>query len=287
VHLRDGESATFWVYGADDGEAALGVDVVGDGDGTVAVNGHRGRALAGTGAAAVHLAGGINKVRVTGGSGGLVLDRITVGPGEGRLGVVEHQAQDAALAGSVAVEKLSLADGGAAVSGIGGEPGNRNTLRFDVTVPEAGTYAMVVRYSNPEQSEASHYNPDPLARRADISVNGGTAQPVLFPHTFHANAFAELTVTVDLAVGANTVEFASSEAPNFDGETSASDTWPGILLRSSEAPIVDRIRIDRTKPETTASKPEPYATGWYAGAVQMTLSGSDRRSGVDQSRIQH
>lgn len=243
VGLGAGETATFWVYGAVDGEATLGVDLVGSGSGVVAVNGHQVLSLAGSRAAAVHLRGGVNKITVTGRARGLVLDRITVGPGEGRLDVVEHSAEDAALAGTVVVEERSLADGGAAVAGIGGVPGNENTLRFDVTVPEDGTYAMVVRYSNPEQSEASHYNPDPLARRADISVNEGPVRQALFPHTFHANAFAELTVDVELVAGHNTVVFASSEAPNFDGETFASDTWPGILLRSSQAPVVDTIRV--------------------------------------------
>ncbi|RPF21816.1 LamG-like jellyroll fold domain-containing protein [Myceligenerans xiligouense] len=242
VELDAGERATFWVYSAVDGEATLGVDVLA-GRGAVAVNGHQVLSLARTEAAAVHLRGGVNKVTVTGRARGLVLDRITVGPGEGLLDVTEHQAEDAVLAGGVAIEERSLAHGGAAVSGIGGEPGNGNTLRFDVSVPSDGTYAMVVRYSNPEQSEASHYNPDPLARRADVSVNAGPVQEVLFPHTFHANAFAELTVQVELVAGDNTVEFASSESPNFDGETFASETWPGILLRSSQAPVVDQIRL--------------------------------------------
>ncbi|MBE1875781.1 LamG-like jellyroll fold domain-containing protein [Myceligenerans pegani] len=254
VELGAGETATFWVYSAVDGEAALGVDVLG-GKGAVAVNGRQVLSLARTHDAAVHLRGGVNKITVTGAARGLVLDRITVAPGAGLLDVVEHQAEDATLAGSVAVEERSLAGGGAAVAGIGGAPGNGNTLRFDVTVPEDGTYAMVVRYSNPEQSEASHYNPDPLARRADISVNSGPVQQVLFPHTFHANAFAELTIEVELVAGENTVVFASSEAPNFDGETYASDTWPGILLRSSQAPIVDTIRV------SPLSRPVPPAGG--------------------------
>ncbi|MBL0888271.1 LamG-like jellyroll fold domain-containing protein [Myceligenerans indicum] len=252
VELARGETATFWVYGARDGEATLTVDALA-GRGGVRVNGHEVPSLGGTDAAAVHLEGGINKIEVTGRARGLVLDRITVGTGQGLLDAVEQQAEDGVLTGTARVEERSLADGGAAVAGIGGVPGNGNTLRFDVTAPADGTYAMVVRYSNPEQAEASHYNPDPLARRADISVNGGPARKVLFPHTFHANAFAELTVEVDLSAGENTVEFASSEAPNFDGTTFASDIWPGILLRSSQAPIVDEIRV------SPLSRPVPPA----------------------------
>jgi hypothetical protein len=55
--------------------------------------------------------------------------------------------------------------------------------RFDDTVGApgvravaAGTYALTVRYSNSEQSPASHCNPGPPARHADIALNGGTAR---------------------------------------------------------------------------------------------------------------
>ena len=102
---------------------------------------------------------------------------------------------------------------------------------------------MRVRYSNPEQSPASHYNPDPLARHADISVNGGAARRVLFPHTFHANNFWELTVPLRLDRGRNTIRFSSEELPNFDGTTYASDAWPDVPLRSRYAPVIDKIAI--------------------------------------------
>jgi hypothetical protein len=101
----------------------------------------------------------------------------------------------------------------------------------------------VLRYSNPEQSPASHYNPDPIARRADISVNGGTSAPVLFPHSFHENNFWEKTVVLDLDEGENTITLSSEEAPNFDGVTYASDVWPDFPLRSRWAPVVDRITV--------------------------------------------
>lgn len=253
VELAEGETATFWVYGESDAEATLGVDLFAGGDGTLTVNDHDVLDLADGQQVAAHLQGGVNKVMVTGGTTPLVLDRLTVGPGEGVLPATEYQAEDAALAGTAAAVDLPLAEGGLAVQGVGGEPGNENTLTFDVSVAEAGTYAMVVRYSNPEQSVASHYNPDPVARRADLSVNGTAAGSVLFPHTFHANNFWERTVPVELEAGQNTIEFSSSEAPNFDGETYASDVWEGILLRSEQAPIVDRITVSPLS--ATASQP--------------------------------
>jgi hypothetical protein len=102
-----------------------------------------------------------------------------------------------------------------------------------------GLYALRIRYSNPEQAEATHYNPDPLARHADISVNGGQMRRV----SFHQNDFWELTVPGHLKQGQNTITFRSEELPNFDGTTYASDTFPGVPLRSRYAPLIDRITV--------------------------------------------
>ncbi|GAA4516458.1 hypothetical protein [Nonomuraea ferruginea] len=48
---------------------------------------------------------------------------------------------------------------------------------------------------------------------------------------------------VELRKGTNTVRFAAQELLNFDGETYASDTFPGVLLRSRHASIIDKITI--------------------------------------------
>jgi hypothetical protein len=254
VELADGETATFWVYGAADGEATLTVDTLGAGTGTLAVNGRDVLDLDRGGEVAAHLTGGVNKVVVTGGAGGVVVDRLMTTPGDGTLEATEYQAEDAELAGSATVSELSLAEGGKAVTDVGGEPGNDSTLTFRVDAGQAGPHAVVLRYSNPEQSPASHYNPDPIARRADISVNGGAAAPVLFPHSFHENNFWEKTVVLDLEEGENTITLRSQEAPNFDGVTYASDVWPDFPLRSRWAPVVDRITVSPlAAPRATAT----------------------------------
>ncbi|MDN3244888.1 LamG-like jellyroll fold domain-containing protein [Streptomyces sp. ZSW22] len=244
VKLAEGESATFWVYGERDAEAALGVDLLGDGSGTVAVNGHDVFDLADSQQVAAHLAGGVNKVVVTGGAGGAVVDRLTVGAGAGAIAATEYQAEDADLAGSATVADLSLAEGGKAVTGVGGEPGNGNTLTFHVDAAQAGPHAVVVRFSNPEQVDGTHYNPNPVKRHADISVNGGAEQREVFVPTFHENNFWERTIVLDLKAGENTVRLRSEEATNWDGETYASETWPADYnLEADEAPIVDRITV--------------------------------------------
>ncbi|NEE07327.1 cellulosome enzyme [Streptomyces sp. SID7499] len=244
VRLAKGQSATFWVYSPADREATLKVDTLGGTGARLSVNGHDVLRLAkGSTRAAVSLSGGVNKVTVTGGSATTLVDRLTVTPTEGTLPTRTYEAGDARLAGSATLTPLSLATGGTAITGIGGAPGNGNTATFTVTADQAGLYALRIRYSNPEQSEATHYNPDPLARHADISVNGGDARRVGFPHSFHQNNFWELTVPVQLKKGKNTVGFRSEELPNFDGTTYASDTFPGVLLRSRYAPLIDRITV--------------------------------------------
>ncbi|MFD5912979.1 LamG-like jellyroll fold domain-containing protein [Streptomyces massasporeus] len=244
VRLAKGQSATFWVYSPADREATLQVDALGGTGARLSVNGHDVLRLAkGSTRAAVSLSGGVNKVTVTGGPATTLVDRLTVTPTEGALPTRTYEAGDARLAGSAALTPLSLATGGTAITGMGGAPGNGNTATFTVTADRDGLYALRIRYSNPEQSEATHYNPDPLARHADISVNGGPARRVGFPHSFHQNNFWELTVPVQLKKGKNTVGFRSEELPNFDGTTYASDTFPGVLLRSRYAPLIDRITV--------------------------------------------
>jgi hypothetical protein len=242
--LAPDQSATFWVYSHKDGESTLGIDTLGGGTGTLSVNGQAIGKVAESKSLPVFLNGGINKVTVTGVSGTLKLDRVRVEDTAGTLASTVYQAEEATAKGTALASDLSLANGGKAVTGIGGEPGNSNTLTFeDITVEKTGTYALTVRYSNEEQSPASHYNPDPLARPADISVNGGKSNRVLFPHTFHKNNFWEMTIPVELQAGRNSIAFSSQELPNFDGATYISQTFPGILLRSSYAPNIDQIAI--------------------------------------------
>lgn len=230
AHGTDG-TKTFWAYAAKDGPAQIAVD---GGDAkSLRVNG---RADA---AGTVFLLGGINKVSVEGdGVRGLRVTPAMTGLGQ------RYEAENAVVAGKARIEAASLASGGRAVFDIGGAPGNGNTLTFsDVTVARAGDYALTIRYSNDEQSKATHYNPDPLARIARISLNGAAPILATFPNSFHRNNWWEMTVPVTLRAGKNTLGIAGEEQPNWDGRSYAPQVWPGILLRSRFAPNIDRITI--------------------------------------------
>jgi hypothetical protein len=243
VPLGKKGSATFWVYSAKDGEATLNIKAAGHGSARLSVNDQSISTVTRTvPAAKVFLRGGVNKVVVTGHGGSLAVDSLGVRASAGTLPTKTYEAEDATVAGTAKAETYSLASGNKAVTGIGGAPGNGNTLTFKVTATKAGTDMVTVRYSNPEQSPATHYNPDPLARHADVSVNGGKVKRVWFPHSFHQNNFWELSFPVTLAKGNNTIRFASEELPNFDGKTYASDLYEEPL-RSKFAPNIDRISI--------------------------------------------
>lgn len=263
VQVDEGQSVTFWVYSRDDATAGLELDVDGPGSYTVSVNGNE---VADSSSVQAFLVGGINKVVVTGNSGTTFVDRLRVGSAPDAVAGTSYEAEDATTSGTATATELSLASGGLAVTDVGGAPGNTNTLVFDsVEVSKDGRYAVTVRYSNEEQSQATHYNPDPLARYAHVSVNGDEPQTVVFPHSFHRNNFWELTFYVDLEEGANSIEFSSEEKHNFDGETYASEVWPGILLRSQFAPVIDKITVtqlsdhvegpDPTDPPTEPTEP--------------------------------
>ncbi|MEU4688982.1 LamG-like jellyroll fold domain-containing protein [Actinoplanes sp. NPDC023714] len=239
AELGRGGTATFWVYSPADASAVLDLAVL-RGAAAIEVNGIDAGSRR---TVAVSLSGGVNKIKIKGLTKGTAIDRLDVRTNSGNLPVTTVEAETATLAGTASVVAKSLASGGAAVTGVGGAPGNASTMTATVRADRPGTYALRIRYANPEQAVATHYNPDPLARHADLSVNGGTAKRVLLPHSFHDNNFWELTVPVQLKRGANTLTFSSAELPNFDGTSYASDDWPDVLLRSRYAPLIDRISV--------------------------------------------
>ncbi|MDG9712965.1 cellulosome protein [Streptomyces sp. DH10] len=243
VPLPKGASAAFWVHSPTDGESTVSVDHLGGGRASLALNGEKldlpktGGAKKGTDTVRMFLSGGINKITVTGTAGELVLDRLRVAPSKGTLVPTVQQAEDGRLTGAAKVtDAYTFATNGKAVTGIG--DGKANALTVDVVAARAGRHALTIRYSNAEQAPATHYNPDPIARHADLSVNGGPAHRVLFPTTFHFNNFWDLTVPVTLKKGTNRLAFTAEELPDFDG-----DTYNQYDQRSPYAPVIDRIAV--------------------------------------------
>ncbi|MFM9452087.1 RICIN domain-containing protein [Streptomyces europaeiscabiei] len=258
VNLTAGKSATFWVYSERDGYADLTARFRNTGQAGLTVNGKAAddQTLSGattgawsTSANRVHLNGGINKVKVTGTSGTLVLDRLAVTPFSATDAVttgnvVTYQAENGTLTGTAAADTTYSQANGGVVKGIGN--GTANSLTLNVNAPEAGTYAMTMRYANAEELPSNHYNPDLYAQHADVSVNGGSAKRVNFASTLHWNQFHDYTVPVTLTKGTNAVKFTASQLYNWDGTTigvvySGGGGDIGEPMRSSSAPHLDEI----------------------------------------------
>jgi hypothetical protein len=68
------------------------------------------------------------------------------------------------------------------------------------------------------------------------------------------------------------------EGSNLSVTASAKDRAGNVANRS-----VDGVRIDRTAPTTSAELADPLESGWYAGAVKVTLKGLDNLSGVEHT----
>lgn len=277
VPLAKGDSATFWVHSAAGGESTLSVDHLGGGRASLSLNGEKldvpevGGPKKGTDQVRVFLSGGINKITLTGAVHELVLDRLRVAPSSGPLTTKVYQAEDGRLTGAAKVsDAYTFASGGRAVTDIG--DGKANALSVDVVAEKAGRHAVTIRYSNAEQAPATHYNPDPIARHADLSVNGGPARRVLFPTTFHFNNFWELTVPLTLKKGANRLTFTAEELPDFNG-----DTYNQYDQRSPYAPVIDRIAV------TPSHRSSPDASPpWRAAhAPPFTSSGDQNRRPAD------
>jgi hypothetical protein len=117
----------------------------------------------------------------------------------------EAEAAANTIAGGAGATSCSTCSGGSKV-GFVGEGG---TLTFNnVSVPSAGTYQVTIAYLDGSAT----------GRPADVSVNGGAAQPIQFTPTGSFSTVGTMTIPLTLNAGANTIEFSDPSAytPDFD-----------------------------------------------------------------------
>lgn len=127
--------------------------------------------------------------------------RFTKGAGMAEIDVIEQytvsrrwEAEEAVLTAATRVPKLT---------GSGGEHAGyidavNSSVHFpSISAEAAGTYAMVVRYSNGTATTSSHA----------LSVNGGTAVTVNYAPTGSWNTERTVLVLVELTAGNNTIRF--------------------------------------------------------------------------------
>ncbi|WP_158847601.1 carbohydrate-binding protein [Saccharothrix deserti] len=234
-----GGSATFWVHADHDGHASVSFDHFGGGKASVRLNGRTVDGLTvggarGSDTTRLFLSAGINQLTVTGTSDTLRLDRVRTSPSTAAV-PVKVEAESGEVTGAATFTGEHSFASGQVATNVGDGPAN--ALSLQVTAERAGQHVLVIRYANAQESIPTHYNPDPVTRHADISVNG-RVQRVQFPNTFHFNQFRDLAVPVDLVSGTNTITFTSQELPNWDGTTHNE-----YGQRSKYAPNIDYVTV--------------------------------------------
>jgi hypothetical protein len=177
------------------------------------------------------LSAGINRVTVAARGGAPVrLDELVVtGTDAGPVQRVE--AEDATLAGSAAVQASEHASSGQYVGWIGNGPANR--LTFEVDVPAAGDYLLVVDYANNERGAGHQYNANVISRPIDVSVNGDAPTRHWLKNTWSWGNFWSRTVPVTLEAGSNSIAIFNDPA----NAATDDSVWAPDLDRFTLAPV--------------------------------------------------
>lgn len=112
-------------------------------------------------------------------------------------------------------------------------------------------------------------------------INIDTTAPVLraaYPHGWTTADVAVTWTCTDALSGVATGptnDTVSGEGANLSSSATCTDT-----AGNTASVTVFGIQIDRASPTTTATVPAPLASGWYADAVDVTLTGLDALSGI-------
>ncbi|GAA2925089.1 hypothetical protein GCM10010446_06610 [Streptomyces enissocaesilis] len=188
LHLARGDSAVFDVYAPRDGyytvtaRGASAVRLSLHGEMLTARPGERLR---------LHLAEGNNRITATGPA---ILRGLDISGRGSTTGVLVKEAAEARLAGGARLVDSRYASGGSYVGMLGNSPASKAT--FDVDVPRAGRYQLIVRYANNDRRDNGHaYNTDIMSRTADITA-GSTTRRVTFKNTWSWNDCWTLAVPV-------------------------------------------------------------------------------------------
>lgn len=187
------------------------------------------------------LSAGINRITVEPTAPTPVrLDRISVTRAtSGAQPVQVIEAEDAALAGTAAVESHSHASGGQYVGWVG--QGESNSVTLEVESETAGEHVLVVHYAHDERDTGHPYNTDIISRPIDISVNGGDSTRFWFKNTWSWGNWWARGVPVTLDEGINTITLYNDPANSATAPDCPSPCMP--VLDSPWAPNLDKFEI--------------------------------------------
>ena len=172
------------------------------------------------------------------------------------------------------------------------EPNGDGWYNGDVTVTFAATDALsgVATTSGPQvlgegaDQSATGSATDTAGNTASAALTGinvDKTAPVLtgtFSPGWHAGDVSVHWTCTDALSGvaaAPADDTVTGEGDNLSSSATCTDKAGNTASKT-----VSGIKIDRTAPTTTVEVPKSLPSGWYAGAVQVTLTGHDTLSGV-------
>ena len=160
---------------------------------------------------------GLSQITVEGyGEQGVLIDSLGVaGADDSDVTRYEAESYDNTFGGSAKASNNNNASGMRIVGNVGN--GANNTLTFNkVNAPADGDYTVTIGYAQWQYADNNTWQIE--NRWADMSVNGGDSQRVVFANTRSWDNFWTTSVRVTLRKGENTIRFgnATGWAPNFD-----------------------------------------------------------------------
>lgn len=118
------------------------------------------------------------------------------------------------------------------ISYINGISCNAGKADFNVTVDEAGTYALTILYANNDEGGVHDYNVDLIERYVTVTADG-KSQDVYCRNTYSWDTYKTVTCYVDLKEGSNTISLTNSGNTKFDNQ----DTY---------APHIAHMSVNKT-----------------------------------------
>ena len=208
--------------------------------------------------------------------------------GEAAVGANEDVRQYASQGGYVSglkaangVELIPQGDPEFTILGLGrqvdlGKAVDANSLTVKVTVPEAGSYKMLVYQSSGELFGKHSYNAQMTERYASFQVNGQEPVKVVFRNTYSDETFRPQPVDVELRQGENTIKIYNDNSKvvtNGVLKPGQSEHRPENIdysVLENYTPNLDKFEFYALTGESRAEDPEAV----YTVSIQTTQGGT-------------
>ncbi len=154
------------------------------------------------------------------------LNYIDIESNDAKLSVAKADTEGSGVTLGVSDAKLSgsakTAESESGIKYICGITSEGGQAQYSVTVPEAGTYKMVITYSNNEENGVHDYNVDVVEEFITVAVNGKVQGELYCRNTSSWETFTTVTENIELEKGENIITFSNDGSGSFNGGVTTS-----------------------------------------------------------------